>query len=68
MYYEKGTEVNYRCVECRTCKKCKTGPQIEAISIQDEIEQNLIEKCVNVDIKLGISMAKLPFLVDLDIR
>ena len=43
-----GSEVTYRCVDCRLCKTCKNGPRIEAISIQEEFEQNLIEKCVSV--------------------
>ena len=59
-----GTEVTFRCVDCRGCKRCKSGPQFESISIQEEVEQNLIEKCVTVDIDLKITMSKLPFLVD----
>ena len=59
-----GTEITFRCVDCRGCKKCKSGPQFESMSIQDEMENDLIEKCVTVDIELGFAMAKLPFLVD----
>ena len=59
-----GTEVTYRCVGCRNCKNCLKGPISESLSIQDEFEQNLIEKCVNVDIDLAITMAKLPFIYD----
>ena len=59
-----GTEVTYRCVDCRECKKCKCGPRIEAISIQEEMEQNLVEQCVLVDLQLSCSIARLPFLVD----
>ena len=61
-----GTSVTFRCGDCRSCKKCKNGPRIDSISIQDEIEQNMIEKCVNVDIQLEFTMSKLPFLVDPD--
>ena len=59
-----GSEVTYRCVDCRLCKTCQNGPRIEAISIQEEFEQNLIEKCVSVDIELAKTVSKLPFLVD----
>ena len=59
-----GTEITFHCVDCRGCKKCKGGPQFESISIQDEVENDLIEKCVRVNVKLGIAMAKLPFLVE----
>jgi hypothetical protein len=59
-----GSEITFRCVDCRSCKKCKSGPRVEAISIQDELEQNLIEQCVNVDIECAKTVAKLPFLLD----
>ena len=59
-----GTEVTFRCVNCRNCKTCLKGPINEEISIESEAEQNLIEECVNVDIELGVTMAKLPFIMD----
>ena len=43
-----GTEVTYRCMDC--CLKCKHGPRFDAMSIQEEIEQSLIERCVQVDV------------------
>ena len=63
-----GTEVSYRCIDCRSCPKCKNGATFEAISIQEEIEQGLIERSIHVDISQGITIAKLPFLVDPDVR
>ena len=59
-----GCDVTYRCGECRVCKNCKSGPQVEAISLQDEMENNMIEKCVMVDLELSMTIAKLPFLTD----
>ena len=61
-----GTEVTYRCVECRACSKCKDGPKFESISIENELEHNLIEKCVMVDIEASKTVAKLPFILDPD--
>ena len=63
-----GTEVTYRCVDCRGCLKCKNGPQLESVSIQEEIEERLIERCVTVDVEEGRSSARLPFVVDPDKR
>ena len=57
-----GTEITYRCVDCRNCSKCKKSSQIECISIQEEIEQDIIEDSVTVDLEKGITTAKLPFL------
>ena len=63
-----GTEVTYRCVDCRSCVKCKNGLRIEAISIQEEMEQALIERCVTVDVSRGVTTAKLPFVLEPDTR
>ena len=59
-----GSEITFRCVDCRSCKKCKMGPKVEEISLQDEYENNLIEQCVNVDIECAKTIARLPFLLD----
>ena len=59
-----GSEVTFRCVDCRSCKKCKSGPKIEAISLQEELEDNMIEKCVRVDLEAAKTVARLPFLFD----
>ena len=63
-----GTEVSFRCVDCRDCMKCKRGESIEAISIQEEVEQDLIERNVFVDLDKGVTSCKLPFLVDPESR
>ena len=63
-----GTEVTYRCVDCRGCLECKNGPRLESVSIQEEIEEHLIERSVIVDLEKGQSSAKLPFVVDPDKR
>ena len=63
-----GTDITYRCVDCRSCTKCKNGSRIESMSIQAENEQDVIEKAVVVDTVKNITQAKLPFLVDPDTR
>ena len=59
-----GSEITFRCVDCRSCKKCKQGPRLEEMSIEEEYEQNLVEQCVNTDIELAKTVAKLPFIRD----
>ena len=56
-----GTEITYRCKDCRNCPECKKSDRFESISIQEEIEQAVIEKSVVVDINKGRAIAKLPF-------
>lgn len=54
-----GTEVLYRCSDCRNCVRCKDGPRIEDVSIEQEFEQTL----VIVDPVTRRCSAKLPFVV-----
>ena len=61
---EAGTDVSYRCVDCRGCTKCKTSGRIESISIQEEVEQALIERSVTVYPEQGYTEAMLPFTCD----
>ena len=48
-----GTEISYRCVDCRDCPECKKCPRLDSVSIQEEVEQSLIDRSVNVDIDRG---------------
>ena len=59
-----GSEILYRCVNCRNCQKCRNGERIEYASIKDEVEQDIINKSVSVEIDRGISIAKLPLIDD----
>ena len=61
-----GTEVTYRFVDCRGCLGCKNDARINAVSIQEEVEQAMIERAVRVDIDECRSRSKLPFVADPD--
>ncbi len=63
-----GTEVLYRCEGCRNCETCKTSQRVDDISIADEAEQHLIERCVTVDIEECKTSHLLPFVVNPDTR
>ena len=39
----------YRCSECSKCIRCKTSTRRHAISLQESVEQELIESSVSVD-------------------
>ena len=52
--------------EVEVVSKCKNSTRLDAISVQEEIEQGLIERCVHVDVSRGITTAKLPFVTDPD--
>ena len=59
-----GSEITYRCVNCRNCAQCKKSEEIQYISIQEEIEQDIIDNSVHVDVQKGFTIAKLPFIMD----
>ena len=42
------------------CKKC---PRLDSLSIQEEVEQKIIDCGVEVDIERGITSSALPFVV-----
>lgn len=49
-----GSEITYRCINCRDCKECKHHDNIESISIKEEIEQEIINQSVTVDITIEL--------------
>ena len=59
-----GTEVSYRCIRCRGCTECKKGEFVECISLQEEMEQGIIDKSVTVDKQNECVSAYLPFMCD----
>ena len=61
-----GTEISCRCVGCRNCQECKRSSRIDSVSIQEEIEQDLINSCVQVDIENRKTTTLLPFITNPD--
>ena len=58
-----GTVVAYRCVDCRGCLGCKNGARIDAVSIQEEVGQAMIQRALRVDIDECRSRSKLSFVM-----
>ena len=61
---DTGTQISYRCVNCRGCKTCKENAQYENVSIREEVEQDLIVRSVTVDTINHKCIARLPFMFD----
>ena len=59
-----GSGVEYRCVKCRNCNDCKKGEQLERASLEEEVQQALIESCLRYDPENKTLMSHLPFLVE----
>ena len=59
-----GTEISYRCVRCRGCLACKTSGKVDSVSVQEEIEDEVVQRSVTVHLEKGFVVARLPFLCD----
>ena len=59
-----GSEINYRCPQCRTCKACKHESTNDIISVKEEIEQSIINSSVKIDTETATSTALLPFIAE----
>ena len=59
-----GTEASYRCIKCRGYSNCKKSKKIECISLQEEMEQGIINNSVTVYLRLCYTSAYLPFMCD----
>ena len=59
-----GSEILYRCADCRKCGKCRNGEQVELISVREEVEQDVINKSVTVNVETDTTVAQLPLIDD----
>ena len=59
-----GSEITYRCVKCRSCKSCKECNQTEAVSIREEVEEELIKNSVTIDVANRTATATLLLIND----
>ena len=61
---DAGSEIFYRCMDCRKCQKCLQGDKIELISVKEEIEQDIINESIKVNLSKGEVTARLPLIYD----
>ena len=59
-----GDLITYRCPKCSKCQRCKESPRTKAVSMQESIEQQVIEESVQIDHKNKKVMVNLPFMQD----
>ena len=63
---EQGISLEYRCPKCRNCWDCRQTSDTERISIREELEDEYIKKCVDIDFKAQKIVAKLPMRGDVN--
>ena len=59
-----GSHIDYRCITHRECVDCKNSEHLEAISIKEEVEQDLISKSVHIDIDKSDGYASFSLIGD----
>ena len=59
-----GSEITFRCIDCRGCPRCRKDSRIEYTSIEEEVQQDLIEKSVTLDEESQTCTALLPLISD----
>ena len=59
-----GDFVTFRCPECSKCMKCKVSRRRTAVSLQESMEQEIIEKSVRLDPENKNVKVNLPFSKD----
>ena len=59
-----GSEISFRCIDCRDCPKCKEGEHTESISLKEEIEDDLINKSVTLNLEERRCTFKMPLIMD----
>ena len=57
-----GSEISYRCNNCRNCKASEEHARVDMMSVKKEVEQDVINKSVTVDTDRRITSALLPLI------
>ena len=57
-----GSEISYRCNNCRNCKACKEHEQADMMNVQEEVEQDAINRSITVDTDRRITTALLQLM------
>ena len=61
---DTGTLVSYRCPTCAKCLKCKETGKTQAVTLQESVEQVVIENSVSINYDKAKVFVDLPFIKD----
>ncbi len=59
-----GSEITYRCINCRDCMDCKNSTHLQEISVKEEVEQSIIDNSIKIDLSTQSITATLPFIAN----
>lgn len=59
-----GSKITYRCARCAGCEDCKSSNRTREVSIQEVLEEEIINKSIDIDIENKVTYSRFPFRCD----
>ena len=59
-----GSKITYRCARCAGCEACKAGNKTREVSIQEIMEEEIINKSIDIDLEKKTTFSRFPFRCD----
>ena len=56
------SEISFKCSKCRSFKLCKEQDRSEILSVREEVEQDVLNKSVEVNIRNSVTAASFPLM------
>jgi len=56
-----GSKITYRCARCAGCEDCKSGNKTREVSIQEIMEEEIINKSIDIDLEKKTTFSRFPF-------
>ena len=61
---DTGSKITYRCASCQNCEQCKISDKTRLRSIREELDDHLIEQCIEIDLENKVTYSRFPFKID----
>ena len=59
-----GSRITYRCPRCTSCEECKSSCRTRETSIQEVLEEEIINKSIDIDFEKKVTFSRFPFRCD----
>ena len=59
-----GSRISYRCAKCANCAECKSSDKTREQSIQDVLQESIINDVIDIDVENKVTYTKFPFKRD----
>ena len=59
-----GSRITYRCARCSSCEECKNSERTRETSIREEIEEDIINRSIDINLEEKVTYSRFPFKRD----